>query len=230
MASQAPLRIDVWSDVACPWCYLGKRRLESALRDFEHAADTVVTWHAFQLDPSAPAVRDSSLSHHERLAKKYGMSVERARALNDRLCALAEAEGLTFDFEHIRSGNTFDAHRVLRLARERGKQNAVKERLLHAYFCEGQALGDHATLQRLAEEAGLDASEVSELLASDLYAREVREDQAAAQQLAVDGVPFFVIGGRYALAGAQPAELLLKVLREAWNDRPEGEPATAPSH
>jgi predicted DsbA family dithiol-disulfide isomerase len=214
------LSVDVWSDIACPWCYVGKRRLEAALKRFEQAAEVEVTWHAFELDPSAPRVRDTTLSHAERIAKKYGVSVERARAMSQRLSETAAAEGLSFDFEHIRSGNTFDAHRLLHLAHLRGVQDAVKERLMRAYFCEGQALGEHETLQRLAAEAGLDADEVQGLLSSDLYARETRADQAQAQELGVDGVPFFVIGGRYAVAGAQPTELLLSALQKAWSELP----------
>jgi predicted DsbA family dithiol-disulfide isomerase len=213
------LKVEVWSDIACPWCFIGKRRLETALREFPHGDEVEVEWRAFELDPRAPRVRDKSLSHNERLAKKYGTTVERAQAMNERLTAVAQEEGLAFDFERIQSGNTFDAHRLLHLAKDRGVQDQVKERFMHAYLCEGEAIGEPDTLQRLATDAGLDAEEVHALLATDQYAAEVRADQGAAHQLGVDGVPFFKIG-RYGAAGAQPAELLLKILDKAWSELP----------
>jgi len=216
---QSRLQIDVWSDIACPWCYIGKRRLETALREFVHADETQVLWRAFELDPQAPPVRDKSLSHTERLAKKYGMTVERARTVSARLTSVAADEGLAFDFERIQSGNTFDAHRLLHLAHERGLQDAVKERFMHGYLCEGEAIGERETLQRLATDAGLDSDETAALLATDLYANEVRADQSTAHQLGIDGVPFFRIG-RYGVAGAQPAELLLSTLHKAWDELP----------
>jgi len=213
------LKVEVWSDIACPWCFIGKRRLETALREFPHGDEVEVEWRAFELDPRAPRVRDKSLSHNERLAKKYGVSVERAEAMNARLTGVASEEGLAFDFDRIQSGNTFDAHRILHLAKERGVQDPVKERFMHAYLCEGEAIGEPDTLQRLATDAGLDADEVHALLATDQYAAEVRADQGAAHQLGVDGVPFFKIG-RYGASGAQPAELLLKILDKAWSELP----------
>ena len=217
------LQLDVWSDIACPWCYIGKRRLETALREFPHADEVELTWRAFELDPSAPRRRDPSLSHSERLAKKYGVSVERAQAMNARLVGVARDEGLQFDFERIQSGNTFDAHRLLQLAHARGIQDQVKERFLHAYLCEGEAIGDPDSLRRLASDAGLagnaGADEVTALLATDQYSAEVRAEQRLAQQLGIDGVPFFRIG-RYGVSGAQPAELLLRVLDKAYAELP----------
>jgi predicted DsbA family dithiol-disulfide isomerase len=213
------LQVDVWSDIACPWCFIGKRRLETALREFPHADEVEVTWRAFELDPSAPRIRDRAVSHTERLAKKYGVSIERARAMHARLADVARAEGIEFDFERIQSGNTFDAHRLLQLAHVRGVQDQVKERLLHAYLCEGEAIGDADTLRRLAADAGLDAEEASELLASDQYASEVRAEERAAHELGIDGVPFFRIG-RYGVSGAQPSELLLQVLEKAYSELP----------
>ncbi len=215
------LRIEVWSDIACPWCYIGKRRLETALREFPHADKVEVSWRAFELDPSAPRVRDTTQSHNQRLAKKYGVSVERAEAMNARLREVASAEGLTFDFENIRSGNTFDAHRLLQLAKNRGLQDQLEERLMHAYLCEGAAIGEQETLLRLAIDVGLDADEAQALLATDLHARDVRADQERARELGVDGVPFFQVGTRFAVAGAQPAELMLRALTKAWDELPD---------
>jgi predicted DsbA family dithiol-disulfide isomerase len=216
----ARLKIDVWSDIACPWCFIGKRRLEAALREFPDADQVAVEWRSFELDPSAPRVRDKSLSHNERLAKKYGVTVERAQAMNDRLKGVAAEEGLAFDFERIQSGNTFDAHRLLHLAKARGLQDQVKERFMHAYLCEGEAIGEPDALQRLAVDAGLDAEEVQAVLATDQFASEVRADQREAGALGVDGVPFFRIG-RYGAAGAQPAQLLLQILERAFSELPK---------
>lgn len=213
------LKVEVWSDIACPWCFIGKRRIETALREFPHADEVEVEWKSFQLDPRAPRVRDASVSHAERLAKKYGTTVERARAMNERLIGIAREEGLEYDFERIQSGNTFDAHRLLHLAKDRGLQDQVKERFMHGYLCEGAAIGEPETLQRLATDAGLDADEVQGLLATDQYAADVRADQGAAHQLGVDGVPFFKIG-RYGASGAQPAELLLQILEKAYGELP----------
>jgi len=215
------LRIDVWSDIACPWCYIGKRRLETALAHFANRDSVDLVWHAFELDPAAPAVRDTTQqSYAERLAKKYGTSVARAEAMIQRVADTAAEEGLRFDSSRKQPGNTFNAHRLLHLAHLRGLQGLLKERLLAAYHSEGAAIGDSATLQRLAVEVGLDADEVDSVLSSDLYAREVRDDEAEAGAIGVDGVPFFVIGRRYAVAGAQPAELLLQALNKAWDELP----------
>lgn len=213
------LRIDIWSDVACPWCYVGKRRLESALKEFPHAEQVEVVWRAFELDPGAPQERDPAVSHAERLAKKYGMSVEQAKKNSDRLSGIARAEGLHFDFEHIRSGNMLDAHRLIHLGQVRGRQDAVKERFFKAYLEEGALLSDHGTLSRLAVEAGLDEREVADVLASDQFEREVRDDEAQARELGITGVPCFVLDERYAVSGAQPAQLLLSALHQAWSER-----------
>jgi predicted DsbA family dithiol-disulfide isomerase len=215
----AELRIDVWSDIACPWCYVGKRRLESALKEFPHAADVEVVWHAFELDPSAPKERDRAVSHVERLAKKYGMSVEQARTNSARLVETARGEGLAFDFEHIRSGNMFDAHRLVHLGRQRGRQDAVKERFLRAYLEQGELMSDHGTLLRLAVDAGLAEGEVADVLASDQFAEEVRADEQQAHELGINGVPCFVLDGRYAVSGAQPSQILLSALHQAWSER-----------
>ncbi len=213
------LRIDIWSDIACPWCFVGKRRLEAALERFPHAAEVEVVWRAFELDPSAPRERDPNESHAERLAKKYGMSVEQATARTAQLTETARRDGLDFDFEHIRPGNTFDAHRLVHLAEERGLQDAVKERFLRAYLTEGEAIGNPQVLQRLAVEAGLPAAEVERVLSTDAYAKEVRADEQEARELGINGVPFFVFDERLAASGAQPPEVLLGALNQAWNER-----------
>jgi predicted DsbA family dithiol-disulfide isomerase len=212
-----PLRIDVWSDIACPWCFVGKRRLERALKVFPH--ETEVVWHAFELDPAALKERDPAVSHAERLARKYGMSVAQAHQSIDRLSAAGQAEGIHFDFARIRSGNTFDAHRLVHLGHARGLQGAVKERLLRGYFEEGRLMSDHATLVQLAVEAGLDEREATDVLVGDTYADAVRADEAAAGDLGIDGVPCFVLDLRFGVSGAQSPNVMLSALQRAWSER-----------
>lgn len=219
LGRMASLELDVWSDIACPWCYVGKRRLETALQRFPHARNVKLTWRSFELDPGAPKERDASLSHAERIARKYGMSVAQAQKATDHLSEVAQAEGLAFDFVNIRSGNTFDAHRLVHLGHVRGVQGAVKERLLKAYFEEAQLMSDHAALVRLVSEAGLDAREATDVLASDAYAADVRADEAQARELGINGVPCFVMDRRFAVSGAQSADVLLSALEQAWSER-----------
>jgi predicted DsbA family dithiol-disulfide isomerase len=210
------VKVEIWSDVVCPWCYIGKRRFEAALARFAHRDAVEVTWRAFELDPAAPRERAGDLADH--LATKYRVSREEAQAMHDAMTATAAAEGLTFRFDRARSGNTFDAHRLLHLAADRGVQDAVKERLMSAYLTDGEPIGDPETLARLAAEAGLDADEARAVLAGDRYAAEVRSDERQAQALGATGVPFFVIDRRYGVAGAQPAEVIGEVLHKAWAD------------
>jgi predicted DsbA family dithiol-disulfide isomerase len=215
------LRIDVWSDIVCPWCYVGKRRLETALAQFPHRDAVEVVWRAFELDPSAPAVRGEGVPHAERLARKYGITVARAEEMTQRLTEVAAADGLDFRFDRIRPGRTFDAHRLLHLAAERGLQDSLKERLLRAYMTEGAAIGDPETLVRLASDVGLDAEEARRVVSTDAYSADVRSEEDDARDIGITGVPFFVIGGRYAVSGAQPAELLLRAITTAWSELPE---------
>ena len=214
----AKLRIDIWSDIACPWCYIGKRRHEQALAGFPHAAEVEIVWRSFELDPSAPRVRDSTQSYAERLAAKYRTPVLQAQAMIDRMVETAAKDGLDFRFDRARSGNTFDAHRLLHLAHERGLQDALKERLFRAYLTEGQAIGEHDVLAQLAREVGLDDAEVREVLDGDRWAREVRADEALARELEISGVPFFVLGGQLGVSGAQPVEVLRGALDRAWRE------------
>jgi len=214
------LRVDVWSDVVCPWCYIGKRRLEAALARFPHREAVELVWRAFELDPGAPRAR--SESPVERLSQKYGRTRAQAQAMMAQLARTAAGDGLELHLETARSGNTFDAHRVLHLAAERGAQDAVKERLLRGYMTEGEAIGEPEVLARLAAEAGLDADEVRAVLASDRYAGDVREEEEAARALGITGVPFFVLGGKIGVSGAQPSDVLLAALQKAWEMAAEG--------
>ena len=210
-----PLEVQVWSDIACPWCYVGKRRLEAAIARMPEPDRVRVVWRAFELDPSAPPVQPAGTSYAERLARKYGQAVAEAQAMVDRMTSIAAADGLTLRFDRIRPGNTFDAHRLLHLARERGVQGAVKERFLRAYLTEGEPIGEPEVLARLSAEAGLDAAEVRAVLGSDAHAEAVRADEDEAHALGIRGVPFFVVGGALRVSGAQPAEVLHEALVRA---------------
>jgi predicted DsbA family dithiol-disulfide isomerase len=212
----ATVQVDIWSDVVCPWCYVGKRRFEQALARFEQRDAVVVVWHSFQLDPSAPVRTDAT--NVARLAAKYGMSLEQAQQANDRVTELAAAEGLEFHLDRAQHGNTFDAHRLIHLGAARGIQGEVKERLLRAYFTESRRIGDRATLVELAVDSGLDEAEAREVLDTDRYADAVRADAALASSLGITAVPFFVIDGRYAVRGAQPMAVFAQALNQAWTE------------
>ena len=211
------MKVEIWSDVVCPWCYIGKRRFEQALAGFAHREEVEVVWRAFELDASAPKERTGGYA--ENLAAKYGVPLAQAQQMIDNMTSVAAQEGLDFHFDTARPGSTFDAHRLLHLAAERGVQDAVKERLLRATFTEGEPIGDAETLVRLVAEAGLDADEARDVLASDRYAAEVRGDEQQARAYGITGVPFFVVDGRYGVSGAQPAEALSQVLSQAWAER-----------
>jgi predicted DsbA family dithiol-disulfide isomerase len=203
--------VEIWSDIACPWCYVGKRRFEAALAAFAHRDDVTVTWRSFELDPGAPAERAGDRAEH--LAAKYGSSVEQAREMEARMTEVAAGEGLDFHFETARAGNTLDAHRLVHLAGEHGLQDAMKERLMRAYLSEGELISDAATLERLGREVGLPEEALRELLAGDRFAAEVRDDEELAAAIGIQAVPTFVVDRRIAVAGAQPPEVLLELLR-----------------
>jgi len=206
------MRIDIWSDIACPWCAVGKANLDAALADFAHPVDVV--WRSFELDPGAPVLKDGDYA--EMLGRKYGTSTASGQSMIDTMVATAKAAGVTLDFSRIRPGNTFDAHRVIHLAQDRGLQGEVKERFLRGYLSEGAAIGEHDAIIRLAVEAGLHEAEVRHVLTSDAYAAAVREDEQQAVDLGCSGVPFFFMGGRVAVPGAQPPATMLRALEKAW--------------
>jgi predicted DsbA family dithiol-disulfide isomerase len=210
------MQVEIWSDVVCPWCYLGKRRFEQALSGFAHRDDVQVVYRSFELDPSAPVgVTTPTL---ELLADKYGMSPAQASQAQHEMEERAAGEGLTFRMAGLRRGNTRDAHRLIQLAKDRGRQEAVVERLHRAYFTDQDSVFDHQALTRLAVEAGLDRDEVADLLAGDSYNDHVDTDEAMARALGATGVPLFVIDRKYGISGAQPADTITQVLERAWSE------------
>jgi predicted DsbA family dithiol-disulfide isomerase len=207
------MRVDIWSDVVCPWCYVGKARFATALAAHPRRDEAEVVYHAFELDPSAPASRGQS--NLDMLSQKYGLSPEQAREADGKVGALARAEGLGFDSQRP-SGNTFDVHRVIGLALAKGVQPELVSAVDDAYFARGEQVFDPAVLAGVAARAGLDQAAVSEVLDGDQYAAEVRQDEAQARQLGISGVPFFVFDMRLGVSGAQPTELFTQALDQAW--------------
>jgi predicted DsbA family dithiol-disulfide isomerase len=210
------MQIEVWSDVVCPWCYIGKRRLETALERFPHRDDVEVVWRSFQLDPTIP--EGETFAGLPAAAARYGRSVEEWRAMQERIEETAAGEGLHYDLANRVTGNTLLAHELLHLAAEHGLQGAMKERLLHAHFEEQRPVFDLESLVPLAVEVGLDEAEVRAALTDRRYRAAVDQDAATAQALGATGVPFFVVDRKYGAAGAQPADLLLQLLERAWAD------------
>jgi predicted DsbA family dithiol-disulfide isomerase len=207
--------VEIWSDVVCPWCYIGKRRFEAALARFEHADEVEIVWRSFELDPGAP--RDgATIDLVDHLARKYGTDRAGATAMLDRVTQQADGEGLEYHLDRAKRGSSFDAHRLLHAAAAQGKQGEMKERLLRAYFTEAVAIADRAELRRLAEEVGVDASVLDD---DETFADAVHADVREARELGISGVPFFAIDRRYGIGGAQDPDTILQALNRAWSER-----------
>jgi len=215
----ADVKIEIWSDVVCPLCYIGMRRLERALSGFAHRDEVEVVYRSFQLDPAAPRVPDQTVAEH--LGAKYGGGPAAGQQMVERTEAVAAEEGLLFRLGEAQRVNTVDAHRLLHLALESGGpelQVRLKEDLLAAYFLRAENVADHDLLRRTAERAGLDADAVAAVLAGDTYAGAVEQDIREAAALGATGVPFFVIDRKYGVSGAQPSEVFAQVLEKAWEE------------
>ena len=210
------MRVEIWSDVMCPFCYLGKRNFEAALERFAQRDEVDVAWRSFQLAPHLP--RDLEGDVHDYLAAKYGGGREQAKAMNARMAAVAAEAGLTYNFDTAVLGNTFDAHRLVHMARDAGLEDAAVERVFKAYFTDSLAVADHEVLAQLGADVGLAADAVRAMLAGDRYAAEVQAEADEALALGIQGVPCFVIDRRYAVSGAQPPELILQALERARDD------------
>lgn len=213
------MKIEIWSDVVCPWCYIGKRRIENALAEFGHADEVEVHWRSYQLDPGAPTEPTEDTT--AMLARKYGQSPAGAKQMQDRVEAVAAEEGLIYRLSETLHLNTVDAHRLIHLAHEQGGnelQGRVKEALLKAYFTEARNVADHEVLREVAVAAGVDASRVDEVLAGPEFIAAVHADIEQAQAYGASGVPFFVIDEKYGVSGAQPTEVFTQVLERAWSE------------
>jgi predicted DsbA family dithiol-disulfide isomerase len=213
MRGSGPLTVLVWSDVVCPFCYIGKRRLEQALAQWPGGDGVRVVWKSFHLQPDA--VNDPSKNSMQNLVERKGWTMEAALAAAANVAERGRTIGLEFDFGNTKVANTFDAHRIAHFAASQGLADAMQERLFRAYFTEGRNIGDHATLAELAGDVGLPVAAATDVLASGRYADDVRRDVDEALQLGINGVPFFVFGGRYAVSGAQDVEVFLDVLGKA---------------
>lgn len=210
------MKIEVWSDFSCPFCYIGKRRLEEALQEFPHRKDVQVEYRSFELDPEAK--RDYEQDLYDLLAKKFGQSREQVIAMNQNLKEQAKSVGLSYHFDSLIPTNTFDAHRLTHHAESQGKAKEMVEHLFKAYFTDSHHIGDRETLAQLASEIGLEKETVKAMLKSEKYAADVRSNEKEAKQLSVTGVPFFVFNRKYAISGAQPPQIFKDTLEKVWEE------------
>ncbi|MFF5443822.1 DsbA family oxidoreductase [Streptomyces sp. NPDC012888] len=220
------MRVEIWSDIACPWCYIGKARFEKGLAAFAHRDGVEVVFRSFELDPDSPRGRTAPVT--EMLAAKYGRTLDEARGMEEHVARTAHAEGLDYQVEGRDHGNTFDVHRLLHLAAARGRQNALLDLAFRANFAEDRSVFDPEVLLALAVEAGLDEAEARTVLADPTaYAGAVRADEREAAELGATAVPFFVLDRRYGISGGQPAEVFTRALEQAWAGRAVQEPESA---
>ena len=210
------MKVEIWSDVVCPFCYIGKRKFEKALDGFANKEQVEIVWKSFQLDPTTKPNPEKSVI--ESLAEKKGWTLEQSRQINQQVTGMAKEVGLDYQMEKAVIANTFDAHRLSHLAAKKGLQDQMEERLFAAYFTEGKDIGDKDTLVSLAQEVGLSATEAAEVLKTDAYSDKVQADIYEAQQVGVRGVPFFVFDSKYAVSGAQPSDVFTQVLSKVWEE------------
>ncbi|MDX1636720.1 MAG: DsbA family oxidoreductase [Balneolaceae bacterium] len=210
------MKIEIWSDIACPFCYIGKHHLERALRELEADDSAEIQWHSFELDPEAEVNLDQDI--YEMLAQKYGQSLEWAKKANADMKKKAAQVGIAFNPDQIQPTNTFDAHRLVKLAETEGRANQAEERLFSAYFSEGLHVADHDVLVQLGNEVGLDPERVTTMLESGQYSDAVRADEKEARELGIRGVPFFVFNRKYAVSGAQPVHTFKEAMRKCLED------------
>lgn len=213
------MKIEVWSDFVCPFCYIGKRRLENAMEKFPHKEQVTLEYKSYQLDPTAEHIPGKNF--YETFSELKGIPLEQVKTMNQQVGQQAATVGLNYNFDDMKYANTFDAHRVAKYAEEKGKGKEVTERFLHAYFTESELLSDYDTLIKLAAKVDLDKEEVEHVLQSDKYRNKVNEDIDVARQIGVQGVPFFVFNEKYAVSGAQPAEVFEEVLNKVWEEEQE---------
>ncbi|CAN5831541.1 DsbA family oxidoreductase [soil metagenome] len=211
------MKVEIWSDVMCPFCYIGKRKFEKALAEFEGKQQVVIEWKSFQLNPAQKTDPDKNINQY--LSEAKGWSLEQAKEMNDRVTGMAKEVGLNYNFDKAIVANSFDAHRLIQFAKRKELGDQMEEALFKAYFIDGKNTADHATLISLAGEAGLDETETKAILESGIFADEVEADIEMAAQIGVRGVPFFVFDRKYAVSGAQPAEVFLDTMRKALQEK-----------
>jgi predicted DsbA family dithiol-disulfide isomerase len=214
------MKVEIWSDVMCPFCYIGKRKFENALAQFPYKNNIEVVWKSFQLDPTT--VTNPSINTIEHLAHKKGWSLQQAQETSAQVTNIAKQVGLEFNFDKAVVANSFDAHRLSHLAKKHGKQNDLEEKLFKAYFTDGKNTADYSTLLQIGLELGIDEQEIKHVLNSNAYANEVEADIIEAQQIGVRGVPFFVLDRKYAISGAQESETFLNALIKAYQENTNG--------
>jgi predicted DsbA family dithiol-disulfide isomerase len=210
------MKVEIWSDIMCPFCYIGKRNFEAALKEFDAKNEIEIEWKSFQLDPTIPKSFDKKLSTYEYLAERKGMSVEKAIELHSNVTEMARNVGLTYNFDQSVVANSFDAHKLIQFAKTKGLGDAAEEQLFKAYFTDGKDMSNHSTLIELGKEIGLNEKEVISALESELYSSKVNFDISEGSQLGVTGVPFFVFDRKYAISGAQPIETFLNALKQSF--------------
>lgn len=216
------MKVEIWSDIMCPYCYIGKRRFEHALEQFEHAVDIQIEWRSFQLNPDMET--DPNANINEYLAETKGWSELEARQMNDRVTKMAAEIGLEYNMDQVVVANSFDAHRLIQYAKRKEKGDAAEEALFKAYFTDGKNIDDLNTLVEIAEQVGLDGMESREILEGDQYSNAVKHDIQTAKSLNIHGVPFFLFNRKFAVSGAQNTETFLKAIKQSWNDWLEDQP------
>ena len=210
------MKVEIWSDVMCPFCYIGKRQFEAALAQFAHKDAVEVVWHSYQLDPSVKYEEGKDV--YTRLAEMKGQTREWSIKMHQSVLDMAKKEGLDYNFNIAKIANSYDAHRVIQYSKTVGKGDAAEERFFHAYFMEGAVISDHTTLVKLAGQIGLNEADVAKILASDQYGKEVKNDIASAQKIGVNGVPFFLFDNKYGVSGAQGSNVFAKALNHTYNE------------
>ncbi len=216
------MKVDIWSDVMCPFCYIGKRKFEAALAKFPNGKDIEIEWHSFQLDPDITAQPGKDV--YTYLAERKGMTVEQSKQMHKQVVQMAAGEGLQYNFDKAVIANSMDAHRISHLAKKHGKGDAIEEQLFHAYFTEGKDISNHDVLLAMTTSLGIPEQEVLDVLKSDKYADAVEADIVRASQIGVRGVPFFILDNKYAVSGAQPSETFLQALTQAWKEYEQANP------
>jgi len=210
------MKIEIWSDFVCPFCYVGKRKFEIGLEQFEHKEEVEVVFRSFQLDPYAK--KNTGMDIHQVLSSKHGIPYEKAKALNAQLKQTAKEVGLDYQLDTMIPTNSYDALRLSYYAKENGKMKEFMERIMKAHFTDSLDIGDHATLAQLASEIGLDANEALDVLANDKYSENLANDKAEGSNIGIQGVPFFVVNDKYAISGAQPSQVFLETLQQVWKE------------